>query len=148
MLARSILKSHPSIVPPVCHPLRSGRKSYSLESWTNESGLVESEGVGWMSLERWSQLPGGYQITHRRLGVFQGTAAGMACWHPSSGVPEYGLCRFDTETKAQAYIDFFCSAACEEPLDPKDFSIEQFDRDLHDRLINDHPLPSAWEVSP
>jgi hypothetical protein len=101
-----------------------------------------------MSLERWSQLPGGYQITHRRLGIFQGTATGLACWHPSSGVPEYGLCRFDTEGKAQAYIDFFCSASCDEALDPSDFSIEHFDRALHDRLIADHPLPSAWEISP
>jgi hypothetical protein len=101
-----------------------------------------------MSLERSSQLSGGYQITHRRLGIFQGTAAGLACWHPSSGVPEYGLCRFDTEAKAQAYIDFFCSTSCEEALDPRDFFIECFDRALHERLIADHPLPSAWELSP
>jgi hypothetical protein len=101
-----------------------------------------------MSLERSSQLPGGYQVTHRRLGIFQGTTAGLACWYPSSGVPEYGLCRFDTEPKAQAYIDFFCSTACDDALNPNDFSIEHFDRALHDRLINDHPLPSAWEISP
>ncbi|MGH7233299.1 MAG: hypothetical protein ACREJU_18350 [Nitrospiraceae bacterium] len=99
-----------------------------------------------MSLERSSQSPGGYQITHRRWGVFQGTAAGLACWHPSSGVPEYGLCRFSTTAKAQAYIDFLCSPACEEPLDRADLLIEAFDRAQHDRLISDHPLSSAWEL--
>jgi hypothetical protein len=109
------------------------------------SVTMESE-KGCMSLERSSQLPSGYQITHRRLGVFQGTAAGLACWHPSSGVPEYGLCRFDTEAKAQTYIDFLCSAACEEALDRNDFTIEGFDRTFHDRLISDYPVPSAWEM--
>ena len=99
-----------------------------------------------MSLERSSQLPGGYQIIHRHLGIFQGTAAGLACWHPSSSVPEYGLCRFETKAKAQAYIDFLCSLACEEQLDANDLSIEAFDRSLHDRLISDHPLPSTWEL--
>ena len=99
-----------------------------------------------MSLERSSQLPGGYQVIHRRLGIFQGTAAGLACWHPSSGVPEYGLCRFETKAKAQAYIDFLCSLACEEQLDANDLSIENFDRTLHDHLISDHPLPSTWEL--
>ena len=93
-----------------------------------------------------SPSPGGYQIAHRRLGIFQGTAAGLACWHPSSGVPEYGLCRFATTDKAQAYVEFLCSPACAEPLDRNDLSIEPFDRDLHDRLISEHPLPSAWEL--
>lgn len=99
-----------------------------------------------MTLERSSRLPGGYQLTHRRLGVFQGTAAGLACWHPSSGVPEYGLCRFETKAKAQAYIDFLCSVVCDDPLDMNDLFIEDFDRSLHDRLISDYPLPSAWEL--
>jgi hypothetical protein len=99
-----------------------------------------------MSLERLSRLPGGYQLTHRRLGVFQGTAAGLACWHASSGVPEYGLCRFETKAQAQAYIDVLCSADCDEALDADDLSIEDFDRTLHDRLISDYPLPSAWEL--
>jgi hypothetical protein len=101
-----------------------------------------------MSLERSSQLPGGYQVTHRRLGIFQGTAAGLACWHPSSGMPEYGLCRFATKAKAQAYIDFLCSPACEEPLDSNDLSIEAFDRAKHDRLVSDHQTPTAWELPP
>ncbi len=99
-----------------------------------------------MSLERSSQLPGGFQITHRRLGIFQGTAAGLACWHPSTGVPEYGLCRFSTEEKAQAYIDFLCSPARAEALDPNDLLIEPFDRMLHERLLSDHPVPAAWEL--
>jgi hypothetical protein len=99
-----------------------------------------------MSLERSSRLPGGYQVIHRHLGVFQGTAAGLACWHPSSGVPEYGLCRFDTKAKAQDYIDFLCSSACAEPLGANDLSIEDFDQTLHDDLISNHPLPSTWEL--
>ena len=99
-----------------------------------------------MSRERSSELPGGFQIKHGRLGIFQGTAAALACWHPSSGMPEYGLCRFGTEAKAQAYIDFLCSSACEEPLNRSDLSIEAFDRALHDQLISEHPLSSAWEL--
>lgn len=99
-----------------------------------------------MSLERLSRLSRGYQLTHRRLGIFQGTAAGLACWHTSSGVAEYGLCRFDTKAKAQAYIDFLCSAECEKVLDVEDFFIEDFDQMLHERLISDYPLPSAWEL--
>ena len=99
-----------------------------------------------MSLERLSRLPGGYQLTHRRLGVFQGTAAGLACWYPSSGMPEYGLCRFETKAKAQTYIDCLSSADCDDVLDADDLSIEDFDRELHDRLISEYPLPSAWEL--
>lgn len=63
-------------------------------------------------------------------------------------MPEYGLCRFDTEAKAQAYIDFLCSASCTEPLNPKDLTIERFDRAQHESLISDNPIPSAWEAAP
>ena len=99
-----------------------------------------------MSIERSSRLLGGYQLTHRYLGVFQGTAAGLGSWHLSSDVPEYGLCRFETKN-AQAYIECLCSAECDEPLNRTDFFIEDFDRFLHQRLISDYPLPSAWELS-
>jgi hypothetical protein len=61
-------------------------------------------------------------------------------------MPEYGLCRFETEAKAQAYIDCLSSADCDGGLDADDLSIEDFDRDLHDRLISEYPLPSAWEL--
>lgn len=98
-----------------------------------------------MSLESTSHLPGGFQIRHRTLGVFQGTSIGLAFWHPSSAMPEYGLCRFPTETKAQAYIEFLSSPACSEPLDRSDLSIEPYDLAEHERLINDHPQASSWE---
>ena len=101
-----------------------------------------------MSLEPAAHLPGGFQVRHRTLGIFQGTAVEMAFWHPSSGMPEYGLCRFGTEDKAQAYVDFFCSARCAEPLRREDLTIEPFDEALHAQLISDNPMPSAWDAPP
>ena len=58
-----------------------------------------------MSLESSSHLPGGFQVRHCSLGIYQGSAIELAFWHPSSGMPEYGLCRFSTETKAQALFE-------------------------------------------
>jgi hypothetical protein len=99
-----------------------------------------------MSLERSSRLPGGFQVRHRKLGIYQGSAIELAFWHPSSGMPEYGLCRFSTQDKAQALIDFLCSPMCAEPMTPADLTIEPYDLTEHDRLIADYPLPSAWET--
>ncbi len=98
-----------------------------------------------MSLEPSSNKPGGFQLRHRTLGIFQGTAIELGFWHPSSAMPEYGLCRFDAEAKAQAYIDYLCSPGCGEPLHREDLTIEPFDRALHEQLISDNPIPSAWE---
>ena len=62
-----------------------------------------------MALDRSTDTPGGFQVRHRALGVFQGSSIGLAFWHPSSHMPEYGLCRFATEAKAQDYVDFLSS---------------------------------------
>lgn len=99
-----------------------------------------------MSLERSSHLPGGFQIRHRTLGIYQGSAIELAFWHPSSNMPEYGLCRFSAEGKAQAFIEFLCSPACAESMDRNDLTIEPYDLAEHERLISDHPLSSAWET--
>lgn len=99
-----------------------------------------------MSLEPTSQLPGGFQVRHRTLGVYQGSAIELAFWHPSSGMPEYGLCRFSTEAKAQALVDFLSSPMCGEPMDRQDLTVEPYDLDEHNRLLDEHPLPSAWET--
>ncbi len=98
-----------------------------------------------MSLERSSRQSGGFQVRHRSWGVYQGSAIELAFWHPSSAMPEYGLCRFSTKEKAQALVDFLTSAACAEPLDPQDLTIEPYDLDEHERLTTEFPLPSAWE---
>jgi hypothetical protein len=90
--------------------------------------------------------PGGFQVRHRALGIYQGSAIDLAFWHPSSGMPEHGLCRFSTKDKAQALIDAFSSSACTEPMDQHDLTIEPYDRAEHDRLISDYPLSSAWEM--
>jgi len=60
-------------------------------------------------------------------------------------MPEYGLCRFSTKEKAQSMIDFLASPACVEPLAREDLQIEPFNLAEHERLIAEHPLPSAWE---
>ena len=99
-----------------------------------------------MSLERSSHLPGGFQVRHRKLGIYQGSAIELAFWHPSSGMPEHGLCRFSTNDKAQALIDFLCSPMCAEPMDRNDLTIEAYDLAEHNRLLMEHPLPSAWET--
>jgi hypothetical protein len=99
-----------------------------------------------MALERSSHLPGGFQVRHRMLGIYQGSAIDLAFWHPSSNMPECGLCRISTEEKAQALIDFLCSAKCTEPLDRNDLSVEPYDLKEHDRLVTEYPLPSAWET--
>ena len=99
-----------------------------------------------MSLERSSHLPGGFQVRHRKLGIYQGSAIELAFWHPSSGMPEHGLCRFSTNDKAQALIDFLCSPMCAEPMDRNHLTIEAYDLAEHDRLVMEHPLPSAWET--
>ena len=98
-----------------------------------------------MSLERSSRQAGGFQVRHRSLGVYQGSAIALAFWHPSSAMPEYGLCRFSTKDKAQTLIDFLTSATCAEPLDSCDLTIEPFDLTEHERLTTEYPLPSAWE---
>lgn len=99
-----------------------------------------------MSLESSSHLPGGFQVRHRSLGIYQGSAIELAFWHPSSGMPEYGLCRFSTEMKAQALVDFLCSPMCGDPMDREDLTVEPYDLTEHNRLIDEHPLPSAWET--
>jgi len=99
-----------------------------------------------MSLEPSSQLSGGFQITHRTLGIYQGSALELAFWHPSSGMPEYGLCRFATKDKAESYRTYLCSPVCPEPLNEQDLTIEPYDLAAHEELINNHPLPSAWET--
>jgi len=98
-----------------------------------------------MALERFSHLPGGFQVRHRTLGIYQGSAIDLAFWHPSSGMPEYGLCRFSSVEKAQALIDFLCSPACAEPFDRNDVTIEPYDLEEHTRLVTEFPLPSTWE---
>jgi hypothetical protein len=98
-----------------------------------------------MSLERSSHQPGGFQLRHRALGIYQGSAIELAFWHPSSGMPEYGLCRFSTKEKAQALVDFLTSPVSAEPFDPKDLTIEPYDLAEHERLTTEYPLPSAWE---
>jgi hypothetical protein len=99
-----------------------------------------------VSLERSSNLPGGFQVRHHTLGIYQGSAIELAFWYPSSGMPEYGLCRFSTKEKAESYRTYLCSPACPEPLDEKDLTIEPYDLAAHEELINNHPLPSAWET--
>ena len=93
-----------------------------------------------------SHEPGGFQVRHRTLGVYQGSAIDLAFWHPSSGMPEHGLCRFLTIDKAQTLIDMLSSSACTELMDRNDLTIEPYDIAEHDRLITDYPLPSAWET--
>jgi hypothetical protein len=99
-----------------------------------------------MSLEPSSHLPGGFQIKHRTLGIYQGSAIELAFWYPSSGMPEYGLCRFATKEKAESYRDYLYSTACPEPLDKHDLTIEPYDLAAHEELINNHPLQSSWEA--
>ena len=99
-----------------------------------------------MTLDPSSHLPGGFQVRHRTLGIYQGSAVELAFWHPSSGMPEYGLCRFATERQAQGFIDFLCSPACTERMDPTDLVIEPYDLAEHERLISDNPISSAWET--
>ena len=98
-----------------------------------------------MSLEPSSHLAGGFQVKHRALGIYQGSAIELAFWHPSSSMPEYGLCRFSTEEDARAFVEFLCSPACTERMDSVDLTIEPYDLAEHERLINEHPLSSAWE---
>ena len=99
-----------------------------------------------MSLTRSSHLPDGFQIRHRTLGIYQGSAIELAFWHPSSGMPEYGLGRFATSENAQALIDFLCSSDCAEPMDRADLTIEPYDLTEHERMISENPMSSAWET--
>ena len=89
---------------------------------------------------------GGFQVRHRTLGIYQGSAIDLAFWHPSSNMPEHGLCRFAARESAQALIDVLCSSECLDPMAEQDFTIEPFDITEHDRLTTDYPLPSAWET--
>ena len=88
----------------------------------------------------------GFQVRHCTLGIYQGRALDLAFWHPSSAMPEHGLCRFSTREKAQALIDALCSSDCLEPMARGDLRIEPYDVAEHERLIVDFPFPSAWET--
>jgi hypothetical protein len=61
-------------------------------------------------------------------------------------MPEYGLCRFATEAKAQAYVDFLASPSCPEPLNRADLVVEDFNHAEHERSITEYPQASAWET--
>jgi hypothetical protein len=99
-----------------------------------------------MAPDRSETTPGGFQVRHRTLGIFQGSSIGLAFWHPSSHMPEYGLCRFVTREKAQDYVEYLSSPTCPEPLDHADLTVEPFDHTEHERLITDYPQASAWET--
>lgn len=99
-----------------------------------------------MALDRTTSHPGGFQVRHRHLGIFQGSSIGLAFWHPSSHMPEYGLCRFATEAKAQDYVEYLSSPTCPEPLDRADLTVEAFDHAEHERLTAEYPQASAWET--
>jgi len=99
-----------------------------------------------MALDRTSETPGGYQVRHRSLGIFQGSSIGLAFWHPSSHMPEYGLCRFATEAKAQSYVEYLSSPACPDRLNRDDLTVEDFDHAEHERLTTEYPQASAWET--
>lgn len=88
----------------------------------------------------------GFQVRHCTLGIYQGRALDLAFWHPSSGMPEHGICRFSTRDKAQALIDALCSPNCLEPMGREELLIEPYDVEEQERLITDFPLPSAWET--
>ncbi len=99
-----------------------------------------------MTIQRSTGNAGGYQIRHRDLGVFQGTSIGLAFWHPTSHMPEHGLCRFSTKDKAEAYVAYLTAPTCPEPLQPEDLRIDPFDHAEHERLISEYPQASAWET--
>jgi hypothetical protein len=61
-------------------------------------------------------------------------------------MPEHGLCWFPTKEKAQALIDALCSPACLEQMERTDVAVEPYDVEEQNRLLTDHPLPSAWET--
>ena len=92
-----------------------------------------------MALDRSTDSPGGFQVRHRILGVFQGSSIGLAFWHPSSHMPEYGLCRFATEAKAQSYVDYLSSPTCPERFITTDLTVEAFDHAEHERLTTEYP---------
>ncbi len=69
----------------------------------------------------------GFHVRHRTLGIFQGRAFALTFWHPSSAMPEHGLCRFSTREKAQALIDVLCSSDCLEPMSREGLLIEPYD---------------------
>lgn len=87
-----------------------------------------------------------FQVRHCKLGIYQGRALDLAFWHPSSAMPEHGICRFSTREKAQALIDALCSSDCLEPMERADLWIEPYDVDEQERLNTDFPPPSAWET--
>jgi hypothetical protein len=60
-------------------------------------------------------------------------------------MPEHGLCRFATQEAAGSYVTYLSSSACAEPFEKCDLIIEPYDLEEHERLIAEHPLPSAWE---
>ena len=99
-----------------------------------------------MTLDRSTNTPGGFQVRHRSLGVFQGSSIGLAFWHPSSHMPEYGHDRLATGDNDQEYVDFLSSPACTEPLTTEDLFVEPFDHSEHDRLLVEYPQASAWET--
>jgi hypothetical protein len=45
-----------------------------------------------------------------------------------------------------ALVDFLCSPMCGEPMGRGDLTVEPYDLTEHNRLIDEHPLPSAWET--
>ena len=99
-----------------------------------------------MALDRSTIHPGGFQVRHRILGFSRGVRSDWRFWHPSSHMPEYGLCRFATEAKAQGYVDYLSSPTCPERLDRADLTVEAFDHAEHERLTTEYPQTSAWET--
>lgn len=87
----------------------------------------------------------GFQIRHKEMGVFQGEFLGMAFWHPMSEIPEQGFLCFKSKDIAEQYVRFLAgkephygtSEFTTQPLNVEDLTVEPFDYDESDRLIEE-----------
>jgi hypothetical protein len=77
------------------------------------------------------------------MGVFQGEMFGMAFWHPMSDMPEQGFYMFLSEDAATKFIRILAGLEpypdtdiyVDHPLNISDLSVEPFDYEEHDKLI-------------
>ena len=68
-------------------------------------------------------------------------------WHFGNRRPgcRSGLCRLSTEEKARDLLNFSVHPTCTESINRADLN-EPYDLAEHERLISEHPMPSAWET--
>ena len=99
-----------------------------------------------MSLERSSNLPGGFQVRHHTLASPRGARSSWRFGIPHPGCRNMDCADFHEGESWNRIVPTSAPLLAQSRRLTKDLTIEPYDLTVHEELINNHPLPSAWET--